>query len=250
MQIADFTFEPERLATPLPIWRATCPASDWQEVAHAVAASSGRLVSLWGSDRRDGKAGGYVISAAYATAEGLLCLELLLEQQGASYPDISASFPYANRMQRTVADLLGVVTEPMEDRRPWLNHGAWPTDYFPLRHEVTGKESFPDCELQDYPFVRVEGDGVHEIAVGPVHAGIIEPGHFRFSVLARRFCAWRNDLATSIKASTNDLKKCQPKKGIAWLVGFPVIRRWPFPGLTAWHWRVFAIPGRRLVPAG
>ena len=128
MQIADFTFELERLATPLPIWKSICPASDWQEIAHAVAASDGRLVSLWGSDRRVGKAGGYVISAAYATAEGLLCLELRLDQQGESYPDISASFPYADRMQRTIADLLGIVTEPMEDRRPWLNHGAWPTD--------------------------------------------------------------------------------------------------------------------------
>ena len=39
---------------------------------------------------------------------------------------------------------------------------------------------------QDYPFVRVEGDGVHEIAVGPVHAGIIEPGHFRFSVVGEK----------------------------------------------------------------
>lgn len=102
MQIADYMFEPERLATLRPIWRATCPAIDWQEVAHAVAASGGRLVSLWGCDRDGGTAGGYVISAAYAAAEGLPCLELLLDQQEATYPDISASFPYANRMQRTI----------------------------------------------------------------------------------------------------------------------------------------------------
>lgn len=213
MQIADFTFEPERLATPLPIWRSTCPASDWQEVAHAVVASGGRLVSLWGSDRHVGNAGGYVISAAYATTEGLLCLELLLDQQGATYPDISASFPYANRMQRTIADLLGIVTEPMEDCRPWLNHGAWPADYFPLRHEVTGKETFPACELQDYPFVRVEGDGVHEIAVGPVHAGIIEPGHFRFSVVGEKVLRLEERLGYKHKGIDKRFEEKPAKEG-------------------------------------
>jgi Ni,Fe-hydrogenase III large subunit len=50
----------------------------------------------------------------------------------------------------------------------------------------TGKEVFDDCDVTDYPFVRVAGDGVHEIPVGPVHAGIIEPGHFRFSVVGEK----------------------------------------------------------------
>src|SRR6185369_7876988 len=70
--------------------------------------------------------------------------------------------------------------------RPWLNHGAWAGDYFPLRHTASGEERFDELAAGDYPFVRVEGDGVHEIAVGPVHAGIIEPGHFRFSVVGEK----------------------------------------------------------------
>jgi len=186
MEIAGFSFALERLATPLPMWRATCPASDWQEVAHAIAAGGGHLVSLWGSDRHDGKVGCFVISAAYATAEGLLWLDLMIDQRLNTYPDISGSFPYASRMQRTIADLLGIFAEHMDHRRPVLNHGAWPSDYFPLRHDATGDENFPTCELKDYPFVPVEGAGVHEIAVGPVHAGIIEPGHFRFSVVGEK----------------------------------------------------------------
>jgi Ni,Fe-hydrogenase III large subunit len=44
----------------------------------------------------------------------------------------------------------------------------------------------PAASTDDYPFVRVDGDGVHEIAVGPVHAGVIEPGHFRFSVVGEK----------------------------------------------------------------
>jgi Ni,Fe-hydrogenase III large subunit len=77
------------------------------------------------------------------------------------YPGIEDIFPAANRMQRAIADLSGPrSTDP--DTRPWLRH--------------TG----------NYAFVRVEGEGVHEIPVGPVHAGIIEPGHFRFSIVGEK----------------------------------------------------------------
>lgn len=213
MQFADFSLVLERLATPLPMWRATCPASDWQGLAHAVAAGGGRLVSLWASERCDGRVGRDVISAAYATDEGLLWLDLMLDQRGSTYPDISGSFPGATRMQRTIADLLGIHAEQAEDRRPWLNHGAWPSDYFPLRHDVTGKEAFPANELQDYPFVRVEGDGVHEIAVGPVHAGIIEPGHFRFSVVGEKVLRLEERLGYKHKGIDKRFEEMPAKDG-------------------------------------
>jgi Ni,Fe-hydrogenase III large subunit len=87
-------------------------------------------------------------------------------------------------MQRAIFDLSGIrFTAP--DTRPWLRHAAWPADVFPLRDDApTPAEQ--GGTIDDYPFVRVEGDGVHEIAVGPVHAGIIEPGHFRFSVVGEK----------------------------------------------------------------
>src|SRR5207248_5832563 len=68
---------------------------------------------------------------------------------------------------------------------PWAWQAAWPIDRFPLRRDF---EASPKWEpgQEDYPFVRVNGDGVHEIAVGPVHAGIIEPGHFRFQVVGEK----------------------------------------------------------------
>ena len=90
-------------------------------------------------------------------------------------------------MQRAMADLSGLQAEGADDQRPWLDHGLWP----PGARRCCG--ATPDAEPAtpaalpaDYPFVRVEGDGVHEIAVGPVHAGIIEPGHFRFSVVGEK----------------------------------------------------------------
>src|SRR6185369_10900394 len=63
----------------------------------------------------------------------------------------------------------------------------WPEGYFPLRRDAAAAVgSMSPRPAQDYAFVRVEGDGVHEIPVGPVHAGIIEPGHFRFSVVGEK----------------------------------------------------------------
>lgn len=186
MPFADFPLNRQRLATPLPIWRATCRADEWLDVARAVATGGGRLISLWGSERPAEAGRVAVVSAAYASSEGMLWVDLPLAPGGAGYPDLAGIFPYANRLQRSLAELLGIFAEPMADHRPWLNHGAWPADYFPLRHPASGRDSFPDRQLEDYPFVRVAGDGVHEIAVGPVHAGIIEPGHFRFSVVGEK----------------------------------------------------------------
>ena len=144
-----------------------------------AAAQGGRLVALWGTDRAAN--GGFAVSAAYATTAGLDWVELPLGVS-TSYPDLSGRFPYAERMQRATADLLGLRAEGAEDVRPWLDHGAW-TLHQPLKQEVV---KLPERDPRDYPFVRVDGDGVHEIPVGPVHAGIIEPGHFRFSVVGEK----------------------------------------------------------------
>ena len=186
MLIPGMDLKLQSLPTPLPINRGDLNAEDWSAAALAVAENGGRLIALWGSDRRQGESGCFAISAAYALEDGMVWLDLLLRDGHTNYPDLSGIFSYAGRMQRTVADLLGIYPEGANDVRPWLSHGAWPADYFPLRHEATGNENFDGRPLEDYPFVRVEGEGVHEIAVGPVHAGIIEPGHFRFSVVGEK----------------------------------------------------------------
>ena len=157
-------------------------ADAWVSTANAVVEAGGRLVALWSSERGSG----YVVCAAYATAEGLRWVELPLGAGQAKFPDLSGVFHFAGRMQRAIADLTGLRAEDAADGRLWLNHGAWPSEYQPLASKADGKEMFLERAVTDYPFVRVEGDGVHEIAVGPVHAGIIEPGHFRFSVVGEK----------------------------------------------------------------
>ena len=112
-------------------------------------------------------------------------MRLLLSGDSPLYPDLSMHFPAASRMQRAAFDMVGVRADGAADERPWLRHGAWPPDYFPLRRDSDGARSF-EIEQERYPFVSVSGDGVHEIPVGPIHAGIIEPGHFRFSIVGEK----------------------------------------------------------------
>jgi Ni,Fe-hydrogenase III large subunit len=116
---------------------------------------------------------------------GLVCINVSLAEAYPHYPDISHLFPAASRMQRAAYDMLGIHPLESNDQRKWLRHGAWQGGSFPLRKDFDAASSRTD-EADDYPMVQVVGEGVHEIAVGPVHAGIIEPGHFRFSVVGER----------------------------------------------------------------
>ena len=186
MRIPGLSLELDRLAAPLPIWRGSVDADAWQVAARSVAGAGGRLVALWGSDRGWREPGGNAVSVAYALADGLVWLDLALAADAPIYPDLSAHFSCAGRMQRAAADLLGIVATGARDTRPWLDHGAWPADQFPLDEQVPAGTNLPGAKVVDYAFVRVAGDGVHEIPVGPVHAGVIEPGHFRFSVVGEK----------------------------------------------------------------
>jgi Ni,Fe-hydrogenase III large subunit len=143
----------------------------------------GQLVTLWGSDDRD-RDRGFTVNVVLQDSDGLLLLEHSLPSSESTYPDLSVVFPAANRMQRATFDLVGIASEA-EDQRPWLWQASWPIDQYPLRRDFIASEKWQPGE-EGYAFVRVEGDGVHEIPVGPVHAGIIEPGHFRFQVVGEK----------------------------------------------------------------
>jgi Ni,Fe-hydrogenase III large subunit len=154
-------------------------STEWREVSEAVAANGGRLLALWA---HAGLGESQSVVAAYGAGPGVLLAVLPLAEPDAVYPGLEAIFPAASRLQRAAADLAGLCsTDP--DRRPWLSHGAWEAGLLPLRDR---REPAPARDALPYEFVRVEGQGVHEIAVGPVHAGIIEPGHFRFSVVGEK----------------------------------------------------------------
>ncbi len=182
MDYTRFALNPETLPGAVPVRRATVNGETLRGICTAVHESGGLLHALWGCDERD-REGGYLLRVALQDDAGLLLLELPVDAAQPCFPNVADTFPAADRMQRAVHDLLGL--RPQEgDTRPWLRHGSWPADCFPLRRDYAGSE--PPAAAEDYPFVRVTGDGVHEIAVGPVHAGTIEPGHFRFSVVGEK----------------------------------------------------------------
>jgi Ni,Fe-hydrogenase III large subunit len=111
---------------------------------------------------------------------------------------ITPYYVAANRLERHIHDMFGVVFIDHPDQRRWTRHQAWAENQFPLRKNFVGATQDgsnantnvcfaktacrPTPADTDYPFVQAHGTGVYEIPVGPVHAGIIEPGHFRFQV--------------------------------------------------------------------
>ena len=139
--------------------RVAVGREEWVQVARDVAATGGVLHALWVSGA---PAEGARVYGVYLSDPGALAVELALPAGDADpYPGLQALFPAASRLQRAAFDLTGVRSSD-PDRRAWLVHA------------------------EPYPFTRVDGEGVHEIAVGPVHAGTIEPGHFRFSVVGEK----------------------------------------------------------------
>jgi Ni,Fe-hydrogenase III large subunit len=89
------------------------------------------------------------------------------------------SFP-AGRFEREMADLYGIHPVGHPKPRRLVRHAHWPEDWYPMRSDAVRAPEFEGNGR--FPFLTVEGPGVYEIPVGPVHAGLIEPGHFRFSV--------------------------------------------------------------------
>jgi Ni,Fe-hydrogenase III large subunit/Ni,Fe-hydrogenase III component G len=109
-------------------------------------------------------------------------LELRTDRAAPRIPSMARlSFPLG-RFEREIRDLYGIV--PLDHPLPsrLMRHRHWPTGWYPMRSDAGPPPPFGVAEGA-YPFLRVEGRGVYEIPVGPVHAGMIEPGHFRFSVV-------------------------------------------------------------------
>src|SRR5881392_2899148 len=99
----------------IPAWRASVDSDGLRRVCEAVAGSGGRLGALWASDARD-RGAGFVLHAVLVAVEGLVCVDVRLD--GETYADVSDIFPAAGRMQRAIADLMGL-RAGMRDTRGW-----------------------------------------------------------------------------------------------------------------------------------
>ena len=109
-------------------------------------------------------------------------LEVRLDPARPAVPSLAGlSFP-ASRFEREMRDLFGIIPKGHPFPRRLVLHQHWPEGWHPMRRDA-GPPPTMQAGAEPFPFVKVDGPGVYEIPVGPVHAGLIEPGHFRFSVV-------------------------------------------------------------------
>ena len=133
----------------------------------------------------------------------------------AARPELAslASLCYpASRFEREIRDLFGIAVPAHPDPDPLVKHGFWPQNYHPLRKDATAVDFSDDG--QPFPFTEVEGEGVYEIPVGPVHAGVIEPGHFRLSVMGETVINLRTRLYFTHKGTEKLFEGREPADGM------------------------------------
>lgn len=139
------------------------------------------LVAEWATDETPfGR--GFGIYACYRWGKEYLIVRSELPEENPEFPSLTRRYLPAYRFERQIKSLMGVTPEGHPDSRPWIKFEDWPEDAWPLRKSFDASKAMPRVE-GEYKFVRAEGEGVYEIPVGPVHAGIIEPGHFRFQAV-------------------------------------------------------------------
>jgi Ni,Fe-hydrogenase III large subunit len=146
-------------------------AGEWALLAQDLAGGRKSLVDLWGDDTVVRMA---LLDTGAGTGRGGIEIAALLCPDG-GFPSIGRHHAPAIRLERAIRDLCGFEPRDAPDPRGWLDHGRWAV------RQPLGRRLPHDAAGESYDFLPVEGEGLHQIPVGPVHAGIIEPGHFRFT---------------------------------------------------------------------
>lgn len=173
-------------------------AEDWGTVGRIAAAMGLRHAGVWADPLEPSPAEspqeipsesgtaiegpGIRVQACLEQAGDYLILQTLVPRTRPVLGSHTPAYPGVDRLERHARDLTGVCFLRHPDERRWTRHQAWSADDFPLRPDfpIQGRCAGRTPADVDYPFTRIQGSGVYEIPVGPVHAGIIEPGHFRF----------------------------------------------------------------------
>ena len=169
--------------------RVVVDAEGWNLAASLAADGLYTMLGLWGESD--------AVHMALATQDPLEIAVLSLPCPDGIFPSVGHHHPPAIRLERAIQDLFGLKAEGATDVRPWLDHGRWG------KREPLGAAR-TDVGLGDvYVFLPVEGEGLHQIPVGPVHAGIIEPGHFRFTASGETVVRLEERLGYTHKATEN-----------------------------------------------
>lgn len=164
--LADFIEAGRRIEHHVPWPRAVVAPKVWNLAVEQLANGRWSLLGLWGGPDKVHMA---------LLDEALDIGVISLDCRGGRYPSVGQYHPPALRLERAAADLFGLAPQGLPDTRRWLDHGQWD-----IIHPLAAQPGGP-AAAATYRFLAAEGESLHQIAVGPVHAGIIEPGHFRFT---------------------------------------------------------------------
>lgn len=150
----------------------------WRAAAHLALQAGVRWCAFWADERPES----YAVFCCLEKDGEYVVLESRIKVRQA-LPSQAPVYPAADRAERHARDLLGVQFEGAPDNRRWTRHQAWSENEFPLLRGTRVDGPAPTLPDDRYPFVLAQGASIVEIPVGPVHAGIIEPGHFRFQAM-------------------------------------------------------------------
>ncbi|MEI7730407.1 MAG: NADH-quinone oxidoreductase subunit C [Verrucomicrobiota bacterium] len=141
-----------------------------------------RLVGVFAEDRREAEKS-YLVNYVFAvdSAHGFFILQAPVSPDNLEFPSLANAVPAANWQEREIQDMFGLKLVGHPNPRRCALHDDWP-DVHPLRKDFDLATQLPPFQGERHKFRTVEGEGVFQVPVGPVHAGIIEPGHFLFSV--------------------------------------------------------------------
>src|SRR5437763_11004695 len=167
MSLIDAIPHLSKVAAHVPWPRALVDEAAWSAIARDFAAGRWTLVSLWAEQS--------VVHMALFDEKAGEGAVVTHECNRRRFPSIGAVHPAAIRFERAIRDLYGLEPVGLWDLRPWLDFGAWDVMQPLGPHPEEAPWTAP------FLFLPVEGENLHQIPVGPVHAGIIEPGHFRFT---------------------------------------------------------------------
>ncbi len=195
----------------------------WMQVdALRLKDVAAHIYNLWGADlvtmhAVDNRAvtGDLKIVVVLSLRGEAECVTLLANVDPATprYPSLTLDIPSADWFEREIWDMFGIEPVGHPELRPLVLYDDWPTNVHPLRKDFDPTTRVPRIPSA-YPFRRVDGEGVYEIPVGPVHAGVIEPGHFRFSVAGEPIIALEVRLGYTHKG-TEKLSETMPySKGV------------------------------------
>jgi Ni,Fe-hydrogenase III large subunit/Ni,Fe-hydrogenase III component G len=143
----------------------------------------GRLFTMVGSDEREinGNFALYYVFS-FDSFQHFITVKTLINPLDMTFPSVTLVLPAANWYEREVKDLLGLRPQGHPDPRPLVLHGDWPEDLHPLQKDFPLDIKVPRVKSREV-FMSYDSEDVTEVPVGPIHAGIIEPGHFRFGTV-------------------------------------------------------------------